>query len=27
LPTRLEEELFYQRYADLLIQGHRSAKV
>lgn len=27
LPTRLDEELFYQRYAALLIEGHRSAKV
>ncbi len=27
LPTRLEEELFYQRYAALLQEGHREAKV
>lgn len=27
LPTRLEEELFYQRYAALLAEGHRTAKV
>ena len=27
LPTRLDEELFYQRYADLLAKGHHSAKV
>lgn len=27
LPTRLEEELFYQRYAALLAEGHKSAKV
>lgn len=27
LPTRLDEELFYQRYATLLTEGHQSAKV
>jgi len=27
LPTRLDEELFYQRYAALLAEGHNSAKV
>jgi radical SAM superfamily enzyme YgiQ (UPF0313 family) len=27
LPTRLDEELFYQRYAALLTEGHQSAKV
>ncbi|WP_041277838.1 B12-binding domain-containing radical SAM protein [Desulfotalea psychrophila] len=27
LPTYLDEQLFYQRYADLLAKGHRSAKV
>ncbi len=27
LPTRLEEELFYQRYAALLQEGHRKARV
>ena len=27
LPTRLNEELFYQRYAALLREGHRTAKV
>lgn len=27
LPTRLEEELFYQRYASLLHEGHSEAKV
>lgn len=27
LPTRLKEELFYQRYAALLREGHRTAKV
>lgn len=27
LPTRLDEKLFYQRYADLLTEGHRAAKV
>ncbi|MCA1797154.1 MAG: B12-binding domain-containing radical SAM protein [Geobacteraceae bacterium] len=27
LPTRLDEELFYQRYAALLREGHRTAKV
>jgi len=27
LPTRLDEELFYQRYAALLAEGHQSAKV
>ncbi len=27
LPTRLDEELFYQRYATLLAEGHRTAKV
>jgi len=27
LPTRLEEKLFYQRYAALLAEGHKSAKV
>jgi radical SAM superfamily enzyme YgiQ (UPF0313 family) len=27
LPTRLDEELFYQRYAALLRDGHRTAKV
>jgi len=27
LPTNLEEELFYQRYAALLREGHRTAKV
>ena len=27
LPTRLPEELFYQRYASLLLDGHRSAKL
>jgi radical SAM superfamily enzyme YgiQ (UPF0313 family) len=27
LPTRLDEELFYQRYAALLSEGHQSAKV
>ena len=27
LPTRLPEELFYQRYAALLLDGHRSAKL
>jgi radical SAM superfamily enzyme YgiQ (UPF0313 family) len=27
LPTRLDEELFYQRYAALLCEGHRTAKV
>jgi len=27
LPTRLDEELFYQRYAALLHAGHSRAKV
>ena len=27
LPTRLDEELFYQRYAALIIEGHSQAKV
>ncbi len=27
LPTRLNEELFYQRYAALIIEGHSKAKV
>lgn len=27
LPTRLDEELFYRRYAALLAEGHQSAKV
>lgn len=27
LPTRLDEELFYRRYAALLAEGHHSAKV
>lgn len=27
LPTRLDEELFYQRYAALLAEGHHAAKV
>ncbi len=27
LPTRLDEELFYQRYAALLAEGHKAAKV
>lgn len=27
LPTRLPEELFYRRYANLLSEGHQSAKV
>ncbi len=27
LPTRLDEELFYQRYASLLHEGHSTAKV
>lgn len=27
LPTRLDEELFYRRYAALLAEGHKSAKV
>ncbi|MDY0212599.1 MAG: cobalamin-dependent protein [Desulfuromonadaceae bacterium] len=27
LPTHLEEEIFYQRYAALLREGHRTAKV
>ena len=27
VPTRLEEKLFYQRYAALLQDGHRNAKV
>lgn len=27
LPTRLDEELFYQRYAALLAAGHKAAKV
>jgi radical SAM superfamily enzyme YgiQ (UPF0313 family) len=27
LPTRLDEELFYLRYASLLTEGHQSAKV
>ena len=27
LPTRLDGELFYQRYAALLAEGHQSAKV
>ncbi len=27
LPTRLDEELFYQRYAALLAEGHQGAKV
>ncbi|PLY02768.1 MAG: B12-binding domain-containing radical SAM protein [Desulfuromonas sp.] len=27
LPTRLDEKIFYQRYADLLVEGHKTAKV
>jgi radical SAM superfamily enzyme YgiQ (UPF0313 family) len=27
LPTRLDEETFYRRYAFLLAEGHRSAKI